>query len=127
MGDRQGLPSTLLADLTAALKRRDHVTVSTLRSAIAALDNAEAVAAPPAPGGLASAHVAGAQAGVASTDAPRRAMSDGQARAVLQAQVDEAAAAAAAVEAHGQPERAPRLRREAQMLQQYVRRSPEAE
>ena len=49
--------------LREALRARDTVTVSAVRSALAALDNAQAVSAAPAPGASDSPHVAGAAAG----------------------------------------------------------------
>ena len=108
-------------DLTRAMKDRDEISVTALRSAIAAIDNAEAVdlgAAPTAP--LGSEHVAGATAGVGSAEAARRVLDRAEVEAIVRAQVDERLAAATEYDTLGAPGRAERLRSEADVLSAYL-------
>jgi hypothetical protein len=64
--------------LREALKARDMIAVSALRSAPASIDNASAVPAPPPAAGGGSAHVAGAVPGVGAGEAERRRLSDAE-------------------------------------------------
>src|SRR5918996_2373390 len=64
----RSLRERLRAALPEAMKARDAVAVAALRSALAAIDNAEAVAAAPAPPGAGSADVAGAAVGVRAAE-----------------------------------------------------------
>ena len=109
-------------DLTAALKARDHVAVAALRSAIAAIDNAEAVD-PSRAGrkGASSEHVAGAAAGVGSTDVPRLELDGAAVNAIIRSQVEERREAADQYERLGRGGEAERLRREAALLAEYLR------
>lgn len=114
------LRETLRADLRAAMKAREREVVSALRTAIAAIDNAEAVAAPAPSTAVTSEHVAGATPGVGSTEAERRDLSFDEVRALLSEQVAERAAEADRYDALGQPEAAATLRREAEALSRYL-------
>jgi uncharacterized protein YqeY len=108
-------------DLTAALKARDEIAVAALRSAIAAIDNAEAVdddRAAPLDGG--SEHIAGATAGAGSSDVPRRALSDAEMTAIVRSQVEERLEAADQYENLGRQEQGTRLRHEAAILADYL-------
>jgi len=111
----------LRTDLTAAMKARDAVAVSALRSAIAAIGNAEAVsveAAPmPATGGP---HVAGSVPGLGAGEAPRRELSDADVAAIVREQADERLAAAGQYERLGDDGRGARLRAEAAVLAAYL-------
>jgi len=78
--------------LLVAMRSRDATAVSALRSAIAALDNAEVVAVETSVG-TSSEHLAGAVAGLGAADQAAH---------------------------HGQQEQAELLRGEAQVLQRYV-------
>ena len=120
--DAQALRSLLRADLRAAMKARDREAVSALRTALAAIDNAEAVQAPDAPAGQQSEHVAGATAGVGSAEAARRVLSADDVRALLRAQIDERRTEAEVYETGGQADAAARLRREADTLGAYLTR-----
>ena len=107
--------------LIAAMKARDSVAVSALRSAIAAIDNAEAVDVAPEPASLVgSEHVAGAVAGVGSTELPRRTLDDAEMEAIVRAQMDERVAAAQQFDELGATERAEQLRAEAAVLARYL-------
>jgi uncharacterized protein len=121
-----GTPSVrdqLRRALGDALKSRDMVAVSALRSALGAIDNATAVpAAPAAPAGPAAAasasspHIAGAATGLGATEAERRRLSDDDVSAIVRAEVTERQAAARDYERAGHTDRAGRLRREANIL-----------
>jgi len=113
------LRERLRAALLVARKERDAVTVSALRTALAAVDNAEAVA-PPAPGPLAEGVIAGAVAGVGATDVARAELTDDEATAIVAAEVAERRAAADDYRAAGHPDRADRLTAEADALAQHL-------
>ena len=101
--------------LREALRARDTVAGSAVRSALAALDNAQAVpAAPPASTG--SPHFAGAAAGLGAGEAERRRLSEAEARGIVRAEVAERQAAALEYENSGHPDQAARLRREVAVL-----------
>jgi uncharacterized protein YqeY len=100
-----------------ALKARDMVAVSALRSALGAIDNASAVPAGPGPvAGATSRHFAGAAEGLSATETERRGVSDQEASAIVRAEVAERQAAARDYDQAGRSERADRLRREADIL-----------
>ena len=111
----------LRQDLRAALKARDHLAVAALRSAIAAIENAEAVdVGPGQPALTISEHVAGATAGVGSSDVARRVLSDADVIGVVRRQVDERLSAADHYEQLGEAERSERLRLEAAVLRRHL-------
>lgn len=104
--------------LRAALRARDTVAASALRSALAAIANAEAVplseaAATP----TSSPHFAGAAAGLGAGEARRLNLSDEELAQIVQAEIDERLAAAADYERSGHADRADRLRGEAHALE----------
>ncbi len=108
-------------DLSAALKARDDVAVAALRSAIAAIDNAEAVDVSAAgPQTTSSEHVAGAAAGAGSTDVPRLALDAAAVKAIIRTQIEERRQAADQYEQLGRGGQAERLRREAALLVGYL-------
>ncbi|HEX5946601.1 MAG TPA: hypothetical protein VFY82_10005 [Acidimicrobiales bacterium] len=108
------LHARLRRALPPALKARDRVAIAALRSALAAIDNAQAVAAPPAPrtGGL----VAGAVRGLGAGDVPRRGLSTDEVTAIVRAEVADRRAAAADYERSGRVDAAGRLVAEADVL-----------
>jgi len=107
----------LQAALREALKARDKIAVSALRSALAAIDNAGAVPLGPAPAvGVGSQHVAGAAAGLGAGEGERRRLSDGDVDEIVRAEVAERQAAARDYEQRGHADQADRLRREARVL-----------
>lgn len=119
--DAQALRALLRTDLVAAMKARRTEAVSALRTAIAVIDNAEAVETPAhASVHAVSEHVAGARTGAGSTEAERRVLSLDDVRALLQAQVDDRTGEADRYDAYGQRDAALRLRREADVLSQYL-------
>jgi hypothetical protein len=117
------LRERLNGSLGAAMRRKDGVAVSALRSAIAALDNAAAVRPSVADGPTVASHprLAGTVHGVGGAEVPRRTLTDDEQRAVLQAEIDERLSAAAQFDLGGRPDRADRLRAEAAVLAEHCR------
>jgi uncharacterized protein YqeY len=112
-----GVRERLRAALPAALKSRDAAAVAALRSALAAIDNAEAPEATPSPPpGAGDAPIAGAVVGLGAAEVERRSLSDAQMAAIVRAEVAEREAAARAYERADRPDRAERLRAEAGVL-----------
>jgi hypothetical protein len=70
------LRATLRSRLTRALRERDRAAAATLRSALAALDNAEAVPTGDGRGQVASGHIAGAAVGIGAAEAARLLLTD---------------------------------------------------
>jgi uncharacterized protein len=123
--DRGGLRDRLRDGLPAAIKGRDGVAVAALRSALAAIGNAEAVAPPPGSTAEAThARLAGTVAGVGAAEAERRPLTEAQVERIVRAEVDERRTAADAYEQAGRPEQAGRLRAEADVLGGYLARRP---
>jgi uncharacterized protein len=131
--------------LTTAMKARDQRAVAALRSALAAIDNAEAVdtaktsaadgaavniiraaegsaaegpaaEGDPAGGG----EIAGAAVGVGAAEVERRALTPAEVETIVRGEVAERRAAAHAYERAGQSGRAQRLRAEAEVLSAYL-------
>jgi hypothetical protein len=115
----QALRAALRAGLTTALKARDAEALSALRTAIAGIDNAEAVATADAQRTVTNADIAGANSGVGSTEAVRRSLSTGQLRDILADQITECEREADRYDALGQPDAAHRLRHRARILTAY--------
>jgi uncharacterized protein YqeY len=114
------------------MKARDQQTVAALRSALAAIDNAEAVEVtghplgPAGAGGGAgvpegAAAVAGAVLGLGAGEVERRSLTAGEMDAIVQREVAERRTAARAYEDAGQSRYAERLRAEAELLGSYLR------
>jgi uncharacterized protein len=115
------------------MKARDQQAVAALRSALAAIDNAEAVEATNpligqvgAGGGGAvvpgsAAPVAGAVRGLGAGEVERRSLTAGEMDAIVQREVAERRTAARAYEDAGQSRYAERLRAEAELLGSYLR------
>lgn len=113
------LHTRLSRALPSALKARDQVAVAALRSALAAIDNAQAVEAPPAPrssGGVVAAAVTGLGAG----DVPRRHLSESDIAAIVRAEVADRRVAAADYERAGQVDAVARLTAEADVLAAHL-------
>lgn len=115
------LRARMRADLTTAMKARDKDAVAALRTALAAIDNAEAVPVPaPAGPAASSEYVAGTSVGLGSAEAARRELTLDDLHTVLRAQIDEGLAEADTYAAHGRPDDADRLRRQAELLRPYL-------
>jgi uncharacterized protein YqeY len=126
--------------LTAAMKARDRRAVTALRSALAAIDNAEAVDTanpppvdtantPPATEGHPPAtegdpagegRIAGATVGVGAAEVARRTLTPAETLAIVREEVAERQTAAHAYERAGQSEPAERLRAEAEVLRAHL-------
>ena len=120
-GDAQAFRAALGQGLTAALKARDRDAMAALRTAIAAIGNAEAVPAPatnPPPG---SAYIAGAASGPGASEAARRQLSTSELRDIVRDQITSCAREADRYDALGRPDAAARLRRQASTLTAYLR------
>ena len=116
-GTSPGLRDRLRHALAAAMRERDTVAVAALRSALGAIDNAEAVD----PGqrvAPAASHprLAGTLAGLGAGEVPRRELTEPELEAVVRAEVAERAAAAAEFERAGRTDRGSQLRAEAAVL-----------
>jgi uncharacterized protein YqeY len=108
-------------DLASAMKARDQAVVAALKTALAAIDNAEAVADErSAPREGSSEHIAGATAGAGSSDVPRKVLSEAEMQAIVRGQIDERSEAADLYEKLGRADQATRLRREAAVLTAYL-------
>lgn len=97
------------------------MAVSALRSALAAIDNAEAVdAAQAPPAGVSHADLAGTVVGLRAAEVERRVRTGAQMEEIVRAEVADRRAAARDYERTGRHERAERLRREANVLSAYL-------
>jgi len=101
--------------LRDALRARDKIAASALRSALAALDNAGAVPPGQAPAAASGPHFAGAVAGLGAGEVPRRGLAAGEAEQIVRAEIAEREAAAG-YEGAGHDEQALRLRQEVGVL-----------
>lgn len=102
--------------LGAAMKSKDTVAVPALRSVLAAIGNAEAVAQEVAGSPAASDFVAGGAAGLGAAEAARRILTREETARLVRDEISDRQAAARQYEAAGYPERAERLRREARAI-----------
>ncbi len=107
---RQALPE--------AMRARDKVAVSALRTALAALDNAEAV---PVDGAVTHGPaLEQSPVGVGATEAPRRELTEPDVAEIVRAEVLERLEAAAQLPDPAQADRATRLRAEAAVLLRFL-------
>jgi uncharacterized protein YqeY len=112
-----GTRQRLQLALGEALRARDTVATSALRSALAAIDNASAVPAAPMPAaGTGGPHFAGAVAGLGAGEAQRRSLTEAETEQIVRAEVADRQAAARGYEQTGHADQAGRLRQEAQVL-----------
>jgi len=115
------LAQRLRAALTAALGSGDRTAATAVRSALAAVGNAEAVH-PAAADGQAevatnpSEHFAGARAGLGAGEAPRKRLSAAEVMQIVLAEIAERQCAAVEYDRLGHCRQAERLRREADVL-----------
>lgn len=117
-----GSPSVrdrLKVELTAAMRSKDRAAVAALRSALGAIDNAEAVPAPPPPG-PGETPIAGAVAGVGATEAARRRLTESDIAGIVEAEIADLRAGADDYDRLGRPDRAAELRAGADALEGAV-------
>jgi uncharacterized protein YqeY len=110
--------------LRSALQARDPVAISALRSAHAAIDNAEAIAPPGAQAGQPGQYIAGGVHGLGAAEAHRREISEAAAEGIIRAEISDRQAAAALYDGAGHADRAARLRGEADALTAVVCAGP---
>lgn len=134
-----GVRSRLQAALRAAMKARDTVAASALRSALAAIANAEAIPVPDAPAppadrstprpsapAAANQYIAGSAAGLAAAEAGRRDVTEEEAVRIAETEAAERQAAARQYQTAGHADRADRLLREAQAIRSALDTAPGA-
>jgi uncharacterized protein len=131
--DDDDLRERLRRALPAAMKARDRPALAALRSALGAIDNAEAVDAEPDGWEIADPDAddvdavhpgfAGTVAGVGATEVERRSLSAAQMEDIVRAEIEGREIAAAALERGGQREQAERLRAEVSVLLSHVTRT----
>src|ERR1017187_4768183 len=101
--------------LVVAMEGRESMAIAALRTTLGAIDNAEAVDTSdrPTPQG---GPIAGAVVGHGAGEAPRRELSEGQIRTIVQGEVADRGSAAADYERPGRHDEATRLRTESAAL-----------
>lgn len=103
------------------MKARDTPSRNAIRSALAAIENAEAVVVDdPAHLTATSEHVAGAAVGLGAAEAQRRELDEDETLEIVSAERDERLAAAAALRAAGREDRAAELEAEASALDAFL-------
>ncbi len=107
-------------DLVVALKARATDTASALRTALAAIDNAEAVDASASSPERPDGPVAGATAGLGSSEVARRILSVADGQSVVSAVIAEYLDEAGRYEELNRVDLAEGLRRQAEVLSSYV-------
>ncbi len=115
------LRDRLRASLTDAMKARDAIGTSALRSALAAIDNAEAVDPAHAPDPR-SGPIAGAVGGLRAGEVRRLDLSDEDVTDVVRGEITSRARAADDYDRLGRAEEAARVRAEAAVLQRHLDR-----
>jgi uncharacterized protein YqeY len=100
--------------LRVAMRSRDRLTVMVLRSALAAIDNAEAVEAPAGAGRGPA--IEQSPVGAGAADVERRALTEAEVEQIVRAEAAAREAAARDYDAANRPERAESLRAEARIL-----------
>lgn len=120
MSDVTKLRDGLRSALKGALASRDRTAVAALRSALAALDNAEAVPVRRVTAVASEGPIAGAALGVGAAEVPRRRLTRREAALVIERQIDERRVAADEYDRLGRADAAVRLRREADVLVAHV-------
>ncbi len=104
--------------LTTAIKARDRVAASALRSTLAAIDNAEAVDRPASMDRNLS--LGQIPIGVGAAEVARRVLAERQVEQIVRAELADRHAAVRGYEQAGQGEHASRLRREISVISQVI-------
>lgn len=100
------LRTALRSRLTTAMRQRDRAAVSVLRTAVAAIENAEAVPVDEGRTATTSSEVAGAAVGLGVTESERRRLDDDTERSLVRDEVRSLVEAQAQYVAAGDPARA---------------------
>jgi len=107
--------------LPGALRARGTPARNAIRSALAAIENAEATTVPDGAGVVAtSEHVAGAAAGLGAAEVERRELDDEHILEIVSAERDDRLAAATDYRSRGQEQRASELEAEAAALDAFL-------
>lgn len=106
--------------LVAAMKQRDAAATAALRSALAAIDNAEAVPTRGDRAPLVDGPIAGAVSGVGATDVDRRTLDEDEMVQIVRDEIASRLATAVDYERLGQDAHAARLRAEAAALAPFA-------
>lgn len=106
--------------LPGAMKARDTPSRNAIRSALAAIENAEAVVDDSPHITATSEHVAGAAIGVGAAEGRRRELDEDETLEIVSAERDERLAAAAELRAAGRADRAAELEAEAATLDAFL-------
>ncbi|WP_328606453.1 GatB/YqeY domain-containing protein [Amycolatopsis sp. NBC_00345] len=107
--------------LTTAMKNRDRAAITALRSALAAIDNAESVPAEHLPSSAASnEHVAGAAVGLGAAEVERRHLTEADVRSIVEKEAVDRVSAADEYERLGRADLAANLRAEAEVLDRQL-------
>ena len=116
------LRDRLSTALRAAMLAKDKTAVSALRSALAALANAEAVHVdvPDTPTVATHPRLAGTAVGAGAAEVDRRHLDDDEQRRIVQAEIDERLAAASQSDLGARPDHGVRLRAEAEVLAAHL-------
>jgi uncharacterized protein YqeY len=114
-----GLRSDLQRALLAAMKARDPIMVAALRTALSAIDNAEAAELTQAPA-IEHGAIAGGVAGLGAGEVPRREISESQLREIVLAEVARWQASAADYERARCHDQATRLEAEVAALTRFL-------
>jgi uncharacterized protein YqeY len=123
--DSNSVRERMRAGLTVAMKARDMATVRAIRSALGAIDNAEAVDTTVESESIdVDSKIAGAAAGAGSTEVGRRTLDDRDIAVLLQAEIDDRLVAAEEYRSAGADERADLLRAEADVIAGFIPSSP---
>ncbi|RMI35589.1 GatB/YqeY domain-containing protein [Nocardia stercoris] len=112
------LRERLRAALPAAMKARDRVAAAALRSALAAVDNAEAVD----PATLGAGAVKTSAVGLGVAEVRRRELAESDVERIVGTEIDERRTAAAEYERLGRTSRTAQLRAEADTLAAHLTR-----
>ena len=114
------LREQLRSALPGAIKSRDTVAVAALRSALAAIENAEAVDAAQTPPPVEHPDIAGGVSGLGAGEVSRRRLTQTEMEQIVRAEVADRQAAERDYRHAGQGEHAERLRGEAEVLLSYL-------
>ena len=113
-----GTRERMRAALPVAMKARDAVAVAALRATLGAIDNAEAVERPA--GAERGQAIEQSAVGVGAAEADRRVLTDADVAGIVRDAVAEREDAARGYDEAGRPDRAQRLRAEAEVLSAYL-------
>ena len=109
------------AALADAVKRRDRAQCEILRSALGAIDNAQAVDASDHDLEVdQTSEFAGAISGLGGAEVPRRRLSEDQVADIVRAEIDELAQAASLYAEAGRPDQAAQLQGQADLLREVL-------